>query len=121
MTVENLKQVMNEHPTLTASGLGVDEDPNELFDFIDACNMACEFLAMMKRTKVPNRKVGSSYRLKHVAERWYYKTFNRHCYIPDGAFIAAAYHLGFVSEPKPGCPSVFLNVSSRTMIDGTYL
>ena len=90
MILEDLKQVMNDHPTLTASGFGVDEDPNELLQFLDACNAACEWLSLVLRTKVPNRKVGGSYRLKHVVERWYEKKYQKSCYIPDGGFIAAA-------------------------------
>ena len=121
MNTEDLMNIMKAHPTLTASGFGVDEDPNELLKFIDACNASCEWLSLVQRTQVPNRKVGGSYRLKHVVERWYEKMYNRMCYVPDGAFIAAAYFLGFVSEPKQGSPSVFLNISCKTKIDGQYL
>lgn len=121
MEINDLMKVMTEHPTLTASGVGVDEDPNELLQFIDACNASCEWLQLVKRTTAPNRKVGGSYRLKHMVERWYEKEHGKSCYVPDGAFIAAAYHMGFVSEPKLGSPSVFLNISSKTKIDGRYL
>ncbi len=121
MTTEDLKNIMNTHPTLTASGFGVDEDPNELLKFIDACNASCEWLSLVLRTQLPNRKVGGSYRLKHVVERWYERTHGHPRYIPDGAFIAAAYHMGFISEPKQGSPSVFLNISCKTKIDGQYL
>jgi hypothetical protein len=112
---------MKEHPDLTASGFGVDEDPNDLLQFIDACNASCEWLSLVQRTKMPNRKIGGSYRLKHVVERWYEKKYGKPQYVPDGAFIAAAYHLGFISIPKHGSPSVFFNISSRTKIDGSYI
>ncbi len=121
MLVDDLKKVMKEHPTLTASGVGVDEDPKELLQFIDACDASCEWLSLVQRTMMPNRKIGGSYRLKHVVERWHEKKYGKARYVPDGAFIAAAYHLGFVSAPKRGSPSVFLNISSRTKVDGSYI
>ena len=46
MLVDDLKKVMKEHPTLTASGVGVDEDPKELLQFIDACDASCEWLSL---------------------------------------------------------------------------
>ncbi|MBN1396850.1 MAG: hypothetical protein JXA06_02350 [Bacteroidetes bacterium] len=121
MTKDDLIEVMKKHPNLTATGMDCDEDPNELIEYLDACNAACEWLSLVKRTKKPNPKIGGSYRLKHKVERWYIKKYNKRCYTPNGAFIAAAYHLGFMIIPKPGTPNVYLNISTNTKIDGDYI
>jgi hypothetical protein len=121
MTKEDLLEIMKKHPTLTATGMDYDEDPNELLEYMDACNASCDWLSLVKRTKKPNPNVGSSYRLKHIVERWHKKKYNKPCYTPNGAFIAAAYHLGFIIIPKPGTPNVYLNISTNTKIDGQYI
>jgi hypothetical protein len=42
-------------------------------------------------------------------------------YIPEGALVAAALHLGFTLKPKEGTTSVYLNISNKTKIDGTWI
>ncbi len=115
MDLADLKEVMKGHATLTTSGFGVDEDQNELLSHLQECNISCDWLKLTQRRKQPNRKIGSTYGLKAKAERWS-KT-----YIPEGAFIAAAIHSGFELAPKRGTTSAFLNISSKTKINGQWI
>jgi hypothetical protein len=69
---------------------------------------ACEWLDQQPRTKNPNRTIGSSYTLKHMAEKEVEVG-----YIPNGIFIAAAIARGFkITRPEDG-PNVWINISSR--------
>lgn len=121
MTQEDLLQIMKEHPTLRALGFGVEDDVFKLENYLNACNAACEWLSLVQRTKSINRRVRTSYQLKHAAQRWYEAKYERPCYIPDGAFIAAAIHMGFEMLRKRGDPSVYLNISAKSKIDGKYI
>jgi hypothetical protein len=115
MLLDDLKEVVKEHPTLTTSGFGVAEDRNELFNHLQECNISCDWLKLTQRCKRPNRKIGSTYGLKAKAERW------SDTYIPEGAFIAAAIHSGFLLAPKRGTTSTYLNISSKTKINGQWI
>jgi hypothetical protein len=121
MTENDLKDIMNKYPNLTASGVDGKEDPKSLLIFLDACNASCEWLSMVKQTKKPNRNISHSYGLKSRVESWYIKKYNKRCYVPNGAFIAAAYYLGFIIMPKPGSPNAYLNISTRSKVDGEYI
>ena len=63
----------------------------------------------MDRTKGINRRLGSSYGLKHITEAW------SESYIPNGMFIAAAVHLGFMVERAESGPNAYLNVSTKSL------
>jgi hypothetical protein len=118
MNIEDLKNIMIEHPTLGADGMNTKEIPNVLLKYLDACNASCEWLSLVTRTKKPNRNTHTSYGFKHVVESWYNKKYNTRRSVPNGAFIAAALHLGFLIQPKEtGSLYVYLNISSRTKID----
>ena len=53
----------------------------------------------------------TSYQLKHFAE----KTAKPHPYISNGAFIAAAYFLGFTVKRINDGPNAYINISSKTV------
>ena len=121
MTKEDLKDIMTQYPNLTASGVDGKEDPKALFNFLDACNASCEWLSLVKRTKWPSRHNHNSYGFKSLVESWYNKKYGKRLYVPNGAFLAAAYFLGFIVEPKPGSPNALLNISKTSKIDGEYV
>ena len=60
---------------------------------------ATEWLTTWAKTKGTNRKAGSSYSLKHVAERWHERRRLGNPYISNGALLMAAHRLGFTVEP----------------------
>jgi len=113
--------VIKAEPNLCGSGLATTQywrssrrqinfDENRQ-DFIDngfrMFKDACEFLSGVQLRKTINRKSGSSYGLKHKAEKW------AGDYISNGALIAAALHLGIQFEQIPDTQNVYLAVSSR--------
>jgi hypothetical protein len=115
MVLQDLKEVMKGYPTLRTSGFGVAENQNDLLDHLQECNISCDWFKLTQRCKRPNRKIGSTYGLKAKAERW------SDTYIPEGAFIAAAIHSGFELFPKRGTTSAFLNISSKSKINGQWI
>jgi hypothetical protein len=98
---------LEKHPDLTCNGF--EHPTDEGFEQrradmpIDAFKRSVAWLS-----HVPKVKQGgaSSYRLKHVAERW------SDSYIPNGAMIAAAVHMGFRLEPLPSRINVLIGVAS---------
>ena len=69
---------------------------------------ACDWLDAQARTKNPNQRIGSSYTLKHMAEKEVETG-----YLPNGIFIAAAIARGFkIRRPDDG-PNVWINISNR--------
>ena len=118
MTIEDIKNVIIQHPTLGADGINTKENPNELTNYLEACNICCDWLSSVKRTKHPNSNTSNSYGLKHRVESWYkqlHKNTGR-CSIPNGAFIAAAYYMGFIVKPRClGSINAYINISSRSV------
>jgi hypothetical protein len=83
-------------------------------------------LRQVGRRKTINRRIGSSYGLKHRVERWHRDQGNDDCYVANGCFLMAAHRLGFLIEPitgryyGPGGPrwdsfNAFVNISSRAL------
>jgi hypothetical protein len=64
-----------------------------------------EWLSRCDRTTKISEKGGSSYSLKHRAERWAKR------YISNGALIMAAHRLSFHMSPIPRTPNVFFNIA----------
>lgn len=71
---------------------------------VDEFDRACEWLQQHVRTKNVNRRAGSSYRLKHLAER-------KDGYISNGMLIAAAMHCGFKLQRI--YENAYINISGR--------
>ncbi len=66
----------------------------------DEIARAAEWLSQWSPTTSVNRKAGSSYSLKHVAERWHeVRAPRRNAYIGNGSLVMAALRLRFVVEP----------------------
>jgi hypothetical protein len=100
-------RVMQEHPALTVQGFDpfwpakppenrlakFEADRTELLhpDTIEAFGRVIEWLSRFDKSKTFNRR-GTSYGLKHVAQR-------EIGYMPNGVFIAAAVAAGFEVRP----------------------
>ena len=124
MTPEDFIETILKNPTLTTHGFGVDDGSEETFEIerpnlascYEEANACEEFLMLCKRTKHPNKELGSTYHFKHAVER-----FNPPMYVREGALILAALHLGFEIQQIPGRTSAYLNISKKTKIDGIWI
>jgi hypothetical protein len=129
MTNQEFENIIAANPSLTTHGFGIDGNPGETFeteraklhDCYDEALACEEFLLACKRTKQPQKQLGSTYRFKHVVERFVDRRKRESIYIREGALILAAIHLGFQMKPKAGATSVYLNISKRTKIDGIWV
>ena len=129
MTHEEFIKAINDNPNLTTHGNGVDNGTQQTFvteranllNLHDEANMCEEFLSKCKRTVLPQKSVGTTYRIKHLVERYISREYNRPQYIHEGAVHVAALHLGFVSKPAGDTTSVYLNISKKTKIQGKWL
>jgi hypothetical protein len=66
----------------------------------DEIARATEWLEQWTPTKTINRKAGSSYGIKHIAERWHeVRTPAANCYIGNGSLLMAAVRMGFPATP----------------------
>lgn len=105
ITDEDICAIMRDHPTLGAHGFGcfgqyhrdyhgdlkaeLRKNREELVGSVEQCSNVCKWLSSVAKSKTINKR-HSSYSLKHY--------FERHCKqysCSNGAFIAAAIHLGF--------------------------
>jgi hypothetical protein len=128
MTSNEFENIITANPSLTTHGFGVDEGTDQDFDnertkLADCFNevLVCEeFLSLCKRTVNPHKALGSTYHFKHAVERYAQKQ-GRCLYIPEGALLVAALHLGFKMMPKEGTTSVYLNISKKTKIHDTWI
>jgi hypothetical protein len=108
-----LRDVMLRHPDLTVDGLGGDRRPDfegrrvELVAYVDEFERAVAWLHQVPKRQTPNRVAGHSYGLKHVVQAW------AGIYIPNGAMIAAAAHLGFSIAQCPSRINCWIGVAGR--------
>jgi hypothetical protein len=82
---------------------------------------AIEWLSRKGKRKNMNRRVGTSYRLKHDVEG-YFRELGIGVYIPNGVFLMAAHYLGFRLEKYEAryggiwdCWNAYLNISSKRL------
>ena len=124
MTTNEFLDIILANPTLTTHGFGVDNGSEETLETeranLESCYdeaQACEaFLMNCKKTVHPHKGLGSTYHFKHSVEK-----FTPQMYIPEGALILAAIHLGFKMKRIPNRTSVYLNISKSTKINGKYI
>jgi hypothetical protein len=115
-----IQAVINQVHQLNAYGVGVPHDRNrtaqdtqkqqaewqaELLASTELFEQICAWLAPLKSKIEIKAKELSSYTLKHVAER------NIGRYVPNGVFIAAAIHCGFLFKPVEFTQNVLFNIS----------
>lgn len=110
-----VRDVMRRHPELTWHGF---EEPGAVAynerrakmlhpAVLQEFERAVAWLLLVPRRKVPNRKCGSSYGIKHTAERW------AGGYIGNGMLLCAALHLRLAVARCPYGPNGWLAISSR--------
>ena len=127
---QELKAAMEKEPLLTNWGIGpyalnlpkekdkrgqiLKNDRALLADNVYEFRLACLWLKAQKKNKLINKRM-TSYGLKEYVEKWARNNgFERH-YVSNGAFIAAAIHLGFKYEifHMSKNPNVCINISSK--------
>lgn len=129
MTTDEYLKVITDNPNLTTHGNGVDNGTQQTFvteranlmNLQDEANMCEEFLSKCKRTVLPQKSVGTTYRIKHLVERYISREYNKGMYIPEGALHVAAIHLGFNMKPAGDTTSVYLNISKKTKIQNNWI
>jgi len=123
LTNPDLNAIMLRYPNLTAQGFGISnmwgEDFNserqDLANADEAFEACVRWLNARKHTELPNRKIGHSYRIKHIIERSYQRATDQSLYIPEGALVAAALSLYIPYMKARGRTSVYLGISSRSI------
>jgi len=76
-------------------------------------SVCCEWLRGCSKRKTINTSI-SSYRLKHMVEAWAKMVGLEDYYVSNGAFIAAAIHMGFDWKADFDSPNVRFNISKRS-------
>lgn len=130
MTLADIQAVLNKHP-ITLFGHGPSSEAvtqggsygaalaagqSDLLADLDECNKAIRFLQHLDKRKTINSKAGSSYGLKHQADRFLSKLVDApsNPYVANGAFICAAEHMGFQMGLYRDSPNPTFNISSRS-------
>ena len=129
MNQDEFLKILNDNPNLTTHGFGTEKGTEQafqterakLFSLHTEVNMCEEFLSKCIRTELPQESVGSTYRIKHLVEKYHWREYNKGMYIPEGAVHVAALHLGFKMKPKRQTTSVYLNISRKTKIQDHWL
>jgi len=75
--------------------------------------LCCNWLTGCEKRKTLNVDWGSS-SMKNAVERWAMRQGIQDNYVSNGAFIAAAIHMGFECVPAFDSPNALFNVSSRS-------
>jgi hypothetical protein len=120
MTRHDIVAAIEKCPGLNAFGVGVycgvkladreqwiEANRQELLDDVDGCTRAESWLRGHAKRKTVNRS-RSSYGLKHVAA-------HKVGYLTNGAFIAAAIHLGFPFDVPMFSPNPLIGISERSL------
>jgi|TARA_R110001606_G_scaffold205429_1_gene353188 hypothetical protein len=112
ITQSDVDRVLADNPLIAAEGFYVGELEAHVNTGIRIHEVreAARWLERNRRRATINRKY-TSYQLKHFAE----KTAKPHPYISNGAFIAAAYFLGFTVKRINDGPNAYINISSKTV------
>lgn len=123
LDLDCIRQIMADQPELTDFGFGAFNE-RSLSAEERAANMAAnraemllprsveqfglarQWLRSWPKTKHPNPNAGTSYGLKHRAEKAV-------GYVTNGMFIAAAYAEGFKVKRLPANPNALFNISIK--------
>ena len=115
ITQSDVDRVLADNPLITAEGFehGWKKTRPE---YIPASVNIREMQGAVDWLRKADRRVSvnttcSSYGLKHIAE----KTVASIPYISNGAFIAAAYYLGFDVRRINGGPNAHINISNKSV------
>ncbi len=85
----------------------LSEAQEGLLNSVEDCNKVCAWLSTKAKIKTTNKR-HTSYGLKHIAEE-------EIGYVMNGAFIAAAVHLGFSFELISDSPNVYFGISEKSL------
>lgn len=109
----DIDKVLSDNPLLTAEGLDHNffYGPKYIPPRVNLHEMqsAVDWLEKNSRRDSVNPEF-TSYGLKHIAEKT-----TEGGYISNGAFIAAAYFLGFKVMHDRGTPNAAINISSKSV------
>jgi len=115
ITQSDVDKVLADNPLITAEGFehGWKKTRPE---YVPASVNIREMQGAVDWLEKADRRVSvnttcSSYGLKHIAE----KTVDSIPYISNGAFIAAAYFLGFTVKRINGGPNAHINISNKSV------
>lgn len=115
ITQSDVDRVLADNPLITAEGFehGWKKTRPE---YVPASVNIREMQGAVDWLEKADRRVSvnttcSSYGLKHIAE----KTVDSIPYISNGAFIAAAYYLGFDVRRINGGPNAHINISNKSV------
>ena len=75
--------------------------------------LCCEWLKNCRQRKTINTSI-SSYTLKDMVEAWAKESGRGNQYVSNGAFIAAAIHMGFDLKPDLDSPNARFNISGKS-------
>lgn len=127
-----VEAILAQHPDLTMKGFGglseKDGTPEQsraemLTDgALAQFDRACGWLAKLEKSATVNMDAGTSFGLKHAAERYWRRQPRKDpaakgadSFIAEGMFICAAIHLGFAMTREVGSPSVCINIAKRSL------
>ena len=97
---ENRADFLNERQSFAASG----------YREFSVC---CEWLHGCKQRKTINTSF-NSYSYKHMVEAWAKRNGSDDYYVSNGAFIAAAIHMGYHWKLEFDSPNVMFNISAKS-------
>ena len=121
-TQDDLNEVMDKHPYLTSVGLQVHKPRSKSQEEYDTefqsyrqrlqnslrqVQLCCEWISKCRQIKTVNRKIGSSYTLKHKVEKYFGE------YIPAGAFVAAILYMGVPYKDYNDSPNIHVALSAH--------
>lgn len=122
MTRGDIAAVLGRFPELNYAGMGLFErgrsltesqrreelqaGRDRLLERAEMCSRCCRWLSDVTRTRAVNRR-RTSYEWKELAE-------GKVGYVTNGAFIAAALHLGFPVETDSDSLNVLIGISERS-------
>lgn len=133
-TRSTVEAILAQHPDLTMKGVGGFCDEGETpeqsrakmltDEALAQFERACGWLAKVEKSPSVNKDAGTSYGLKHAAERYWRKQYRadpatkeNDAYISEGMFICAALHLGFSTRREENTASVCVNIAKRSLKD----
>ena len=111
ITKNELLTVIQKEPNLCDFGFRektnpkFQEDRADIADNLHQVQLCIDWLQGQKTNKILNRRIGSSYALKHKVERW------ANDYVSNGAFIAACIFSGINYKRIEGTPNIWTNLS----------
>ena len=110
-----IDEILKKEPTLTGTGLNTgkvySEDPIPEQEFL----ICIEWVDQKQKTKVINKKAGSSYGFKHLVEKYFRITRGYGRYISNGSVIAALIYRGVPIKSYSDSPNIYAALRKERM------